>query len=90
VVEIQERYRKTVRGDFLVVSYDQPMTFHTAGGDVKALEIIVGLNTPNKIAIGLFTIDPDGRIVAHEKYDPMLPPELVPQSSRSGTTLPSN
>jgi TusA-related sulfurtransferase len=90
VIEIQKRYRKTVRGDFLVVSFDQPVTFHTAGGDVKALEIIVGLNAPNNVAIGLFTIDPDGRIVAHEKYDPMLPPELVPQNSGGGTTLPSN
>ena len=78
VTDIQGRYRATVRGDHLVVSYDRPTTFRTVAGDVTAVEIVVGLNRPDAFASALFTVDPDGRVVAHEKYAAMrLPPELA-------------
>jgi len=74
VTDVQQRYRKTVRGDYLVVSYDRPMTFKTVAGDMTVVEIVVGLNRPDTVPSGLFTIDPDGRVVAHEKYAAMLVP----------------
>ena len=75
---IHERYRKTIRGDCLIVSYDRPMKFKTIAGDVTVAEIIVGLNRRDLIASALFTIDPEGRLIAHEKYAAMtLPAELA-------------
>jgi len=80
-VTAQERYRKTVRGDHLVVSYDRPMTFKTVAGDVTVVEIVVGLNRPDTVASGLFTVDPEGRVIAHEKYAAILPVELAPEAA---------
>ena len=77
---IHERYRKTIRGDCLLVSYDPPAKFKTCAGDVTVMEIIVGLNRPDSIASALFTIDPKGHLIAHEKYAAMtLPAELAVQ-----------
>jgi hypothetical protein len=82
VTDIQERYRKTVRGDYFVVSYDRPTKFKTVAGDVTVVEIIVGMNRPDTVPSALFTIDGDGRVIAHEKYAGMLPDELAPAATR--------
>jgi len=79
VSAIQNHYRKTVRGDCLVVSYDRPRILQTIGGKVTALQIVIGVNENGKFAAGLFSIDPEGRIVAHEKYAPLIPPGLLPK-----------
>jgi hypothetical protein len=56
-------YRKTVAGRYLLISFDQPRSINTIGGEVDTLEVVVGL-----IPSSLFTIDREGRVVAHEKY----------------------
>ncbi len=65
---IQQHYRQTVAGEYLVITYDSPVVIHTIGGDVTVVEIVVGLNRKDDIPSALFTIDAEGRIVAHEKY----------------------
>jgi hypothetical protein len=74
--EIQRHYRQTVAGDYLVISYNLPLTVQTVGGKVELLEIVVGLNRPDEFPSALFTIDPQGRVVAHEMYGGILPAEL--------------
>jgi hypothetical protein len=82
VTDIQKRYRDTLRGDYLVVSYDRPTKFRTVASDVTVVEIVVGLNRRDRFASGLFTVDPDGRVVAHEKYAAIsLPTQLAPGAS---------
>lgn len=81
ITAIHERYRTTIRADCFIVSYARPMKFKTIAGDVTVVEIIVGLNRPDSIASALFTVDPDGRLIAHEKYAAMtLPAELAPEA----------
>ncbi len=80
VAHIQEHYRETVRGDFLVVTYDRTITVNTVGGVVSVCEIVVGLNRQDQLPSALFTADPDGRIVSHEKYGAVLPAELQPNA----------
>jgi hypothetical protein len=53
VTAIQERYRNTVRGDHLVVSYNSPMKFQTIAGEVTVVEIVVGLIRPDMAASAL-------------------------------------
>jgi len=60
-------YRKTVAGRYLLVSFDTPRRIKTIGGEVDVLEIVIGLNRPD-YADSLFTIDREGRVVAHQKY----------------------
>ena len=81
VTDIQDRYRKTIRGDYLVVSYDHPTKFQTVAGDVTVVEIIVGLNRADRVPSALFTVDGDGRVIAHEKYAGMLPDDLAPAAT---------
>ncbi len=65
--EILQGYRKTVSGKYLLVSFKQPRKFKTVGGEINVREIIIGLNRPD-YASSLYTIDDEGRIVAHTKY----------------------
>jgi hypothetical protein len=82
VATIQDHYRREVGGDYVVITYDRPVTVMTAGGEVTVVEIVAGLNRPpslnrpDEFASGLFTIDPEGRVVVHEKYAGLLPKEL--------------
>ena len=81
IAQIQDRYRTMVRGHYLVVSYQQPMTFNTQGGAVTAIEIVVGLDPSVPYASGLFTIDPQGRTVMYGKFSASRPPELAPAAT---------
>ena len=81
VAAMHERYRRMVRGNHIVVSYDHPKKFKTVAGEVTVVQIVVGLNRPDAVASGLFTVDPEGRVLAHEKYAGILPAELSPQSA---------
>lgn len=65
--QIHSAYRKTVAGRYLVVSFDTPQRIRTVGGNLVVLEIVVGLNRPDR-ADSLFTIDAQGRVVLHGKY----------------------
>ena len=67
VPAVHERYRRLVAGDCLVVTFDQPVTVQTLGGEMAVFEIIVGLGESNFVHT-LFTIDRDGRVVGHGKY----------------------
>jgi hypothetical protein len=78
VVHVQSDYRKTIMGDYLVITFNLPKTVKTAGGNVTCSEIIVGLNRADIVPSGLFTVDAEGRIVAHEKYGGELPEEIRP------------
>ena len=64
---IQERYRKTISGHYMVLSFNSEQNFKTIGGDVRLFEIIIGLNA-SEYADALFTIDPEGRVIEHAKY----------------------
>ncbi len=70
-------YTKTVAGDYAAITYDHSVTFETVRGKVTVIEIIIGLNRPDQVPSGLFTIDAKGSIVAYEKYGGLLPPELM-------------
>ena len=78
VCEIQKHYRETVSGDCLIVSYDHVVAVKTVGDNVSVREIVIGLNRSDAIPSALFTVDSEGRIVAHEKYSGVLPEELRP------------
>ncbi len=78
---VHEHYRATVRKSYVVVTFSQPITVKTVGGNVVAQEIVVGLNRKDEWPSALFTVDADGRVVAHEKYGAKLPPELQPQAA---------
>jgi len=60
-------YRKAVAGRYLVVSFDTPRRSTTNRGEVDVLEVVIGLDRPD-YADSLFTIDGEGRVVAHQKY----------------------
>ena len=75
VPAIQDRYRRVVAGDCLVITYDSPVKVRTVGGEVSVFEIVIGLAHPDS-ADALFTIDDGGRIVAHEKYSGRIAMEL--------------
>jgi hypothetical protein len=63
---IHDRYRRVVAGEYLLITYDQPMQMQTVGGEVTVCEVVIGWG--EEYANALFTIDADGRVVAHEKY----------------------
>lgn len=60
-------YRTAVAGRYLVLAFDAPRRIRTIGGDVDVLEIVIGLNRAD-YADSLFTIDSEGRVVAHQKF----------------------
>ena len=64
---VQARYRKTVSGRYLVITFKTPRKFRTLGGKLSAFEVVVGLNRSD-YADSLFTIDVEGRIIEHSKY----------------------
>jgi len=84
VSAIHDRYRRTLAGDFLLIAYNHPVTVRTIGGPVSVLEIIIGLGHPD-YPDALFTIDGDGRVVAHEKYSGQTAMQL-----RKAVGLPGN
>lgn len=65
--EILEGYRKTVSGQYFLVSYKEPRKIKTVAGEVSVREIIIGLDRPD-YASSFYTIDDEGRIVGHAKY----------------------
>ena len=73
---VHRRYRTTIGGHYLVVTFPKPRHFELKRSKVTAIEVIVGLNNP-KHADALFTIDPDGRVVEHSKYSGELATDLV-------------
>lgn len=75
VPTIQDRYRRVVAGDCLVITYDHPVKVRTVGGEVSVSEIVIGLAHPDYVD-ALFTIDDHGRVVAHEKYSGRIAMEL--------------
>jgi hypothetical protein len=75
VPTIQQRYRRVVAGDCLVITYDSPVKVRTVGGEVAVFEIVIGLAHPDYVD-ALFTIDDHGRVVAHEKYSGRIAMEL--------------
>ena len=60
-------YRAAVAGRYLVASLDTARRIKTIGGDVDVLEIVIGLNRPDYVD-SLFTIDSEGRVIAHQKF----------------------
>src|SRR5206468_2347595 len=68
ISKLHEEYRQTVSGKYLIVSFKAPRRFATVAGEVSVGEIVIGLNRPD-YASALFTIDDEGRVVGHAKYD---------------------
>lgn len=75
VPAIQERYRRILAGDYLLISYPEPVVVQTVGGEVPTYEIVIGLGRAD-YAEGLITIDPQGRVVSHGKYSGIVGIEL--------------
>jgi hypothetical protein len=75
ISEVQARYRQVAAGSNLVVTYAAPVQFHTVGGDLWVIEIVIGLGGAERVD-ALFTIDNASRVVAHEKYSGSLAVEL--------------
>jgi hypothetical protein len=66
--KVQAAYRDAVRGNSLVVTFEEAKPFTTTGGDIRVVEIVVALNHP-QYADALFTVDDQFRVVRHSKYD---------------------
>jgi hypothetical protein len=75
---IQDHYRATIRRNYFVVTFGQPLVVKTVGGSVTAVEIVVGMNRKDEWPSALFIVDPNGRVIAFEKYAAQLPPALPP------------
>jgi hypothetical protein len=67
IAKIQEHYRKTVAGRYLLISFKNTRKIKTCGGEISVTEIIIGLNG-DYYGGPLYTIDDEGRIIAHSKY----------------------
>ena len=76
IAKIQDGYRNTIRGNYLLVSFKDPQKIKTVGGEITVLEIVVGLNG-QQYADALFTIDDEGRIISHAKYSGVLGVEFL-------------
>ena len=85
---VHEEYRQTVAGKYLLISLKEAQRIRTVGGEVIVKEIVIGLNRPDSIATvggvsyteyasSLFTIDDEGRVVAHAKYSGSMCIELT-------------
>ena len=65
---VQQDYRDAVAaGEYLLMSFSPARKIRTTGGDVTAVEIVVGLSSPGG-KNSVFTIDESGRVVSHAKY----------------------
>jgi len=64
---VQNNYRATVSGRFLVCRFQPGKKVTTVGGEIFVSEIVIGLNRDD-YAFGLFTVDADGSVVEHAKY----------------------
>jgi len=64
---VQNDYRATVSGRFLVCRFQPSKKVTTVGGDIFVSEIVIGLNRDD-YASRLFTVDQDGSVVGHAKY----------------------
>jgi len=65
--DVQNDYRATVSGRFLVCRFQPGKKVTTVGGDIFVSEIVTGLNRDD-YASRLFTVDQDGSVVGHAKY----------------------
>ena len=88
ISKFHEQYRQTVAGKYLLISLKEAQRIRTVGGEVIVKEIVIGLNRPDSIATvggvsyteyasSLFTIDDEGRVVAHAKYSGSMCIELT-------------
>lgn len=75
VPAIHGDYRRVAAGDCLVVTYDEPVTAATVGGELTVFEVVVGLGDQD-FANTLFTVDREGRVVGHGKYSGVVLLEL--------------
>jgi hypothetical protein len=64
---IQQSYRTTIAGNYLVISFHSPQKISTVGADLMVQEIVIGLNG-EQYAGPVFSIDPEGRIISHAKF----------------------
>ena len=93
ITDIQRHYRETVQRDYLVVTFEHPITVKRDGAkDVTLVEIVVGLddhfvgNEPHPLfPSALFTLDRDGREVAYEKYGGEFPAGIVSKPTTAPT-----
>ena len=81
VPTIQDHYRTTLQGDYILIRYAKPATITTIGGDVVVYDLVICLARPD-LASAVFTIDDTGRVVAHEKYSGGLAIELKQATSK--------
>lgn len=65
-LNVHKAYRKTVSKNFMLVTFDSPMSINSIGGKLDVYEIIIGFG--DEYADALFTVDSTGRVVKHEKY----------------------
>lgn len=66
--DAQQDYRDTVAtGEYLLMVVSPAQKISTAGGDVIAAEVVIGLRGPSGRNT-VFTIDASGVVVSHAKY----------------------
>ena len=84
---VQQDYRDTVAtGEFLLMTLSSAQKIVTVGGEVTAVEIVVGLRGPSGKS-SVFTIDESGTIVAHAKYSGDIYLDLKRTVERSRSTV---
>ena len=67
LAEILGGYRRAVDGRYLVITYANPRSIRTIGGELMVKEIVIGLNW-SQYASSLHTVDDEGRVVGHAMY----------------------
>ena len=65
---VNANYRQTVSGSYLLVRFKLPRTFKTAGGEMPASEVVIGLGRADWVD-SMFTIDSEGRVIEYGQYD---------------------
>jgi hypothetical protein len=79
ISEVADDYRAAVSGPYLLVLFKEPRELTTCAGPVKVGEIVVALNENfgRENRSELFTIDDEGRVIAHGKYSGQILLELL-------------
>jgi hypothetical protein len=74
--KIDFEYGQSVSGKHVLITFGKAATIPTIGGHVSARELVIGLDSL-EVASPVHTVDADGRIVGHAKYQGHLCAELA-------------
>ena len=69
--KVLAEYSDAVARDRLIITFTEPERISTVGGTIAVREIVIGLNRPD-YASSLHTVDDQGQVVGHAKYNGFL------------------